>query len=1010
MRPPGGYQKIRIPAKRVEPTEVLDGDDLVRGNCAGAAATRSARSSTVMHPHSNSHVDARGAHSASVHGGRENAGRTGVVNGEANADPQLSEAGACARCFLPVLNGSFGAKVTLCSLGGFAVVLIAPVFTFQVRACIATTALMATWWILRYVPIGITSFLPVVIFPLCGISAAKDIAASYYNDTVFLLIGTCIIALALERTNALTRLAFRIISALPPRPRVILLVFMIITATLSIFVSNTAAAAVVFPILVQLRTALEDEDANSPAKNTKLANGHKKFRETSSLFHSGSSADGSDTESDDSQAAAEALRDPTPEFMRDIASVHRECAAMHRQWASISGADTGAEQLAAAAAKLAALSDIVNSAIVGTSTQAHSHLKARWRRKKPLANLEQSDPSVPTKDRSREIEELRQYFARAGLGVAFSASMGGMASLTGTGPNVVLAGVASQSSVVDDIDWGLFFLFGFPLAASAIALMWACLAFVRFPSGVVVNVVVIRRRLQRLGPVGQAEAATIMLLVVLVVLWLLRAPGWLPEGFGWAQIAAEPTFVSDATAATFVAILLFALPDTASHRSGVQGTNNCSPELRASENNSTSAPCAASPSAANDTVLPYQTRGSTILDWPYFVARFPHSLVLLIAGGCALSEGFSASGLSDVIVEGVAALQSNGVPSWVLMLVLMLAACSLSQFASNGAAASILVPLAASLGEAESVDPRMFMVPTALACSLAFLLPISTPPNAIAFEAGLVGQVQMVCWGLFFIFGGLMLIASGIFVLGGPILGIGFDSNFSKNRSADLSDTLQQRQLGSHGSGRVRNQGTSVAPGSKTVLQEKVPMTSTSITTSSLTTDTFTTTTTLTTEAIVVKPLHLKDPYYYYSIGASTPIRTKVLSTLRFPRQQPPSTPMPRHSGSTDFRHFSILVGACRQTQIWPTSAASLARAFLQALLACSSWSYCCVGSAVAAGIGKNLPLHLINFKAIKKAAIHRQPRSIVRCSRSLGARVLAATVPLCTWKLITWRVTRTLA
>ena len=128
-----------------------------------------------------------------------------------------------------------GLKVTVGSSVVFVLALCVPVLDLPVRACAATTGLMATWWIVRYVPIGITSLLPVVIFPPCGVAAAKEIASAYYNDTVFLLIGTCVIALALERTNALTRLAFRVLTALPSsEPRVVLLVFMLILSLIHI--------------------------------------------------------------------------------------------------------------------------------------------------------------------------------------------------------------------------------------------------------------------------------------------------------------------------------------------------------------------------------------------------------------------------------------------------------------------------------------------------------------------------------------------------------------------------------------------------------------------------------------------------------------------------------------------------------------------------------------------------------------------------------------------------------
>ena len=118
------------------------------------------------------------------------------------------------------------------------------------------------------------------------------------------------------------------------------------------------------------------------------------------------------------------------------------------------------------------------------------------------------------------------------------------------------------------LDWGTFFVFGVPLAVAMLLMMWVCLACLRFPVGVIIDTAVVRVKLRRLGPVGRAEATTLGLLLALVTLWLLRDPGWLPDGVGWAHLTAAPAYVSDATAATLVAVLLFVIPHDASDGNG----------------------------------------------------------------------------------------------------------------------------------------------------------------------------------------------------------------------------------------------------------------------------------------------------------------------------------------------------------------------------------------------------------------------------------------------------------
>ena len=140
----------------------------------------------------------------------------------------------------------------LCCLWGF--------FTEQqaVGNMAAVALWMALWWITEAVPLAITALLPMALFPLLHIMSGKDTAPLYFNSTIFLFIGGFCIALAMQRWNLHKRIALRILMLTGSRPASILLGFMISTAFLSMWISNTACAMMMLPILISVMQKLEE--------------------------------------------------------------------------------------------------------------------------------------------------------------------------------------------------------------------------------------------------------------------------------------------------------------------------------------------------------------------------------------------------------------------------------------------------------------------------------------------------------------------------------------------------------------------------------------------------------------------------------------------------------------------------------------------------------------------------------------------------------------------------------
>jgi sodium-dependent dicarboxylate transporter 2/3/5 len=127
-----------------------------------------------------------------------------------------------------------------------------------VSATLAVALLMAVWWVTEAVPLAITSLLPVALFPLLGIMDGKDVSSTYFNHVIFLFIGGFMVALAMQKWNLHKRIALKILIFTGVSPARILLGFMFATAFLSMWISNTATAMMMIPIVISVIDKLED--------------------------------------------------------------------------------------------------------------------------------------------------------------------------------------------------------------------------------------------------------------------------------------------------------------------------------------------------------------------------------------------------------------------------------------------------------------------------------------------------------------------------------------------------------------------------------------------------------------------------------------------------------------------------------------------------------------------------------------------------------------------------------
>lgn len=342
--------------------------------------------------------------------------------------------------------------------------------------------------------------------------------------------------------------------------------------------------------------------------------------------------------------------------------------------------------------------------------------------------VEGKDPtSAAEEDQVDEEGKKRAVRSKFGtalmLGIAYAASIGSLGTIIGTPPNTLLAGHMSTTHDVT-IGFGQWMLVGVPIAAVMMFAAWFLLSKVIFrpemdhiPGGAEL----IKDQLHKLGRMSQGEIRVLLLFVLAALLWVFVPIATdLAEHWGLVGEDTEPP-ISDAGIAILIALLLFLLP------------------------------------AGGDA-----PRGARLLDWNSAV-ELPWGVLLLFGGGLALSGQFGSSGLSVWLGSQVEGL--GGIPVWALVAVAAAGVLLLTEMTSNTATAATFLPIASGVAMGTGVDPLVLAAPVALAATCAFMLPVATPPNAIAYGSGYVTIGQMVKGGIWLNVVALVLITMATMTL-----------------------------------------------------------------------------------------------------------------------------------------------------------------------------------------------------------------------------------------------------
>ncbi|MCG2462260.1 DASS family sodium-coupled anion symporter [Flavobacteriaceae bacterium F89] len=448
----------------------------------------------------------------------------------------------------------------------------------EAQAVLACTVWVALWWMTEALPIAATALLPIILFPLTGAASMETTTAAYGHPYIFLFVGGFIIAKAIEQWNLHKRIALNIIQLIGSNIGFIILGFMVATAFLSMWISNTATSVMMLPI--------------------------------------------------------------------GLAVIQQ----------------------------------------VGNSDQL--------------------------------TKSQRILFGKAlMIAIAYSASIGGMATLIGTPPNLVFAGIMKETFQVE-ITFEKWLGIGLPFSILMLFICWKYLTRIAFPlknlklPGGKASIV---QQLKALGSISYEEK-------MVAVVFGLTAIAWVTKSFLLGIIFPA---INDTIIALMGAMLLF--------------------------------------------LIPSRSRMGALIKWNEAV-KLPWGVLLLYGGGLAIAASFQTSGLATWIGTQMTVIQ--GLSLFLMIAIIVASVNFLTELTSNLATTAMLLPILASMAVALDIHPIIFMVSATLAASCAFMLPVATPPNAVVFGSGKLEIKDMVRAGIWMNLFSIALITLLIYFLLPYIWGI----------------------------------------------------------------------------------------------------------------------------------------------------------------------------------------------------------------------------------------------
>ncbi len=314
------------------------------------------------------------------------------------------------------------------------------------------------------------------------------------------------------------------------------------------------------------------------------------------------------------------------------------------------------------------------------------------------------------------------------IGLAYSATIGGMATLVGTPTNMIFLR-EYHDKFPDNTDMNFFnwFIIGFPVSLVFLFLAFLVLKaiFIRKQNNLVLDKTFFEDGYKRLGPMSYEEKTVGGIFFLTAILWFTRENiDFGPFEFkGWSSLpilASHKDFISDSTVAIVMALLLFLVPSKTE-------------------------------------------KGRALMTWKE-ASKLPFDIILLFGGGFALAKGFELSGLSDWMAKHLGF--ASGMNIYLFILLMCVLVTFISEFASNVACIQLMIPVLLAVQKDMDVHPLMLLIPATLSASLGFMLPVATAPNTIVFGTHRIRVNEMLKAGFLLDIIGILLITIAMVLAG----------------------------------------------------------------------------------------------------------------------------------------------------------------------------------------------------------------------------------------------------
>lgn len=308
-----------------------------------------------------------------------------------------------------------------------------------------------------------------------------------------------------------------------------------------------------------------------------------------------------------------------------------------------------------------------------------------------------------------EKSNINKNFSKALLlSIAYSSSIGGIGTLIGSPPNLIFASFYSRNFPENPVTFFKWFLFGFPFLLILIPILWLILiiysgGFKKFKWSILELKDYLIEENKKIGAVKVQERLIILIFLFLCILWIFRAEisfGRL-KIYGWGNLFKHSSFFHDSFSAIFCATLLFFI----------------------------------------------KIEKKPILEWREVEKKVPWGILILFGGGLSLADLFIKSGLSKSIANSFKSFQVLPFPVFLFLICFLMVI--LTEFTSNTAITATMLPVIFSILP-ENINPVIVLMPATISASLAFMLPVATPPNAIVFSSGNLKIKEMLKIGFIF--------------------------------------------------------------------------------------------------------------------------------------------------------------------------------------------------------------------------------------------------------------------